>query len=147
MGVSKVDRFCNLGKIQHQQYEHALEGENKIRQMIDDIDRAVEQVRTYQKDYQTDLLGLQNVSSTTDQLLRTRKFLQQLMQMEVDQLRQKQGLELQLQHAQAETMQRLQKVRMSDKLMQKAQVEQLAANKALDSKQMDAIASQMYTKY
>ncbi len=66
--------------------------------------------------------------------------------MEVDQLRQRQGLELQLQHAQAETMQRLQKSRMSDKLTQKAQVEQLAANKALDNKQMDAIFSHRNTK-
>jgi len=66
--------------------------------------------------------------------------------MEVDQLRQRQGLDQQLQHAQAETMMKLQKSRMSDKLTEKAQVEQLAANKALDAKQMDAIATQMYTR-
>jgi len=146
MATNKIERFTNLGKIQHQQYEQALEGELKIRQMIDDIDASVLQVREYQQDYQQDLLQFQQQSSTTDKLLRTRKFLQQLMQMEVDQLRQRQGLELQLQHAQAETMQRLQKSRMSDKLTQKAQVEQLAANKTLDNKQMDAIASHRYTR-
>ena len=43
-------------------------------------------------------------------------------------------------------MQRLQKSRMSEKLTQKAQVEQLAANKALDNKQMDAIAAHRYTR-
>jgi flagellar biosynthesis chaperone FliJ len=43
-------------------------------------------------------------------------------------------------------MVKLQKSRMSEKLTEKAQVEQLAANKAVDAKQMDAVATQMYTR-
>jgi flagellar biosynthesis chaperone FliJ len=135
-----------LGKIQHQQYQQALESEQQVRQMIDSIDTSVAQVRQYQTDYQTDLVTLQKGASTTETLVRTRKFLQQLMQMEVDQLRQRQGLDQRLQQAQYETMQKLQMSRMSQKLTEKAQVEQLAASKAVDEKQMDAVATQMYTR-
>jgi len=146
MAISKIDRFSSLGKIQHQQYQQALESEQQVRQMIEDLDSSVAQVREYQQDYQKDLITLQQGASTTEKLVRTRKFLQQLMQMEVDQLRQRQGLEQKLQHAQAQTMVQLQKSRMSEKLTEKAHVEQLAANKALDAKQMDAVATQMYTR-
>ena len=146
MAISKIDRFTSLGKIQHQQYQQALESEQQVRQMIDSIDTSVAQVRQYQKDYQKDLVTLQQGASTTETLVRTRKFLQQLMQMEVDQLRQRQGLDQRLQQAQYETMQKLQKSRMSQKLTEKAHVEQLAANKAVDAKQMDAVATQMYTR-
>jgi flagellar biosynthesis chaperone FliJ len=146
MAISKIDRFTNLGKIQHQQYQQALESEQQIRQMIDSIDTSVSQVRQYQKDYQKDLVTLQQGASTTETLVRTRKFLQQLMQMEVDQLRQRQGLDQRLQQAQYESMLKLQKSRMSQKLTEKAQVERLAANKAVDAKQMDAVATQMYTR-
>jgi flagellar biosynthesis chaperone FliJ len=135
-----------LGKIQHQQYQQALESEQQVRQMIDSIDTSVAQVRQYQTDYQKDLVTLQQGASTTETLVRTRKFLQQLMQMEVDQLRQRQGLDQRLQQAQYETMQKLQMSRMSQKLTEKAQVEQLAASKAVDEKQMDAVATQMYTR-
>ena len=114
--------------------------------MIDSIDASVAQVRQYQQDYQQDLITLQQGASTNEKLVRTRKFLQQLMQMEVDQLRQRQELDQRLQQAQALSLQKLQKSRMSDKLVEKAHVEQLAANKALDAKQMDAIATQMYTR-
>tara|TARA_B110000090_G_scaffold60141_1_gene68921 strand:+ start:288 stop:731 length:444 start_codon:yes stop_codon:yes gene_type:complete len=146
MAVSKIDRFSSLGKIQHQQYQQALESEQQVRQMIDSIDASVEQVRQYQKDYQKDLATLQQSTSSTEKLVRIRKFLQQLMQMEVDQLRQRQSLDQRLQHAQANTMVKLQKSRMTDKLTEKAHVDQLAANKAIDAKQMDAIATQMYTR-
>ena len=114
--------------------------------MIDSIDVSVEQVRQYQQDYQKDLATLQQSTSSTENLVRIRKFLQQLMQMEVDQLRQRQSLDQRLQHAQANTMVKLQKSRMTDKLTEKAHVDQLAANKAIDAKQMDAIATQMYTR-
>tara|TARA_B110000971_G_scaffold44368_1_gene44134 strand:+ start:42 stop:485 length:444 start_codon:yes stop_codon:yes gene_type:complete len=146
MAISKIDRFSSLGKIQHQQYQQALESEQQVRQMIDSIDVSVEQVRQYQKDYQKDLATLQQSTSSTEKLVRIRKFLQQLMQMEVDQLRQRQSLDQRLQHAQANTMVKLQKSRMTDKLTEKAHVDQLAANKAIDAKQMDAIATQMYTR-
>jgi flagellar biosynthesis chaperone FliJ len=146
MTISKIDRFTSLGKMQHQQYQQALESEQQVRQMIDSIDTSVAQVRQYQKDYQKDLVTLQQGASTTETLVRTRKFLQQLMQMEVDQLRQRQGLDQRLQQAQYESMLKLQKSRMSQKLTEKAQVEQLAANKAVDAKQMDAVATQMYTR-
>jgi flagellar biosynthesis chaperone FliJ len=146
MAISKIDRFSSLGKIQHQQYQQALESEQQVRQMIDSIDVSVEQVRQYQQDYQKDLATLQQSTSSTENLVRIRKFLQQLMQMEVDQLRQRQSLDQRLQHAQANTMVKLQKSRMTDKLTEKAHVDQLAANKAIDAKQMDAIATQMYTR-
>ena len=146
MAISKIDRFSSLGKIQHQQYQQALESEQQVRQMIDSIDASVEQVRQYQKDYQKDLATLQQSTSSTEKLVRIRKFLQQLMQMEVDQLRQRQSLDQRLQHAQANTMVKLQKSRVTDKLTEKAHVDQLAANKAIDAKQMDAIATQMYTR-
>ena len=146
MTISKMDRFASLGKIQYQQYQQALESEQQVREWIESIDASVAQVRQYQQDYQQDLINLQEGTSTTEKLVRTRKFLQQLMQMEVDQLRQRQGLDQKLQHAQALTMLKLQKSRMSDKLTEKAHVEQLAANKALDTKQMDAVATQMYNR-
>mgnify|MGYP006170094493 FL=1 len=146
MAISKIDRFTSLGKMQHQQYQQALESEQQVRQMIDSIDTSVAQVRQYQTDYQKDLVTLQQGASTTETLVRTRKFLQQLMQMEVDQLRQRQGLDQRLQQAQYETMQKLQKSRMSQKLTEKAQIEQLAVSKAVDEKQMDAVATQMYTR-
>jgi flagellar biosynthesis chaperone FliJ len=146
MAISKIDRFTSLGKMQQQQYQQALESEQQVRQMIDSIDTSVAQVRQYQKDYQKDLVTLQQGASTTETLVRTRKFLQQLMQMEVDQLRQRQGLDQRLQQAQYESLLKLQKSRMSQKLTEKAQVEQLAANKAVDAKQMDAVATQMYTR-
>jgi flagellar biosynthesis chaperone FliJ len=146
MAISKIDRFSSLGKIQHQQYQQALESEQQVRQMVDTIDRSVAQVRQYQQDYQKDLLTLQQGTSSTEKLVRIRKFLQQLMQMEVDQLRQRQALDQKLQQAHANTMVKLQKSRMSDKLTEKARVEQLAANKTIDAKQMDAIATQMYTR-
>ena len=146
MTISKMDRFTSLGKIQHQQYQLALKREQQVRQSIDTIDASVLKVRQYQQDYQHDLVSLQQGASSTEKLVRTRQFLQQLMQMEVDQLRQRQGLDQKLQHAQALTMLKLQKSRMSDKLTEKAHVEQLAANKALDTKQMDALATQMYNR-
>ena len=146
MAINKSDRFLSLGKIQYQQYQQALESEQQIKQLIASLDASVAQVCQYQKDYQQDLVTLQQTSSTTEKLVRTRKFLQQLMQMEVDQLRQRQSLEQKLQQAEAYSAAKLQKSRMSDKLTEKAQLEQLAANKALDAKQMDAIATQMYTQ-
>ena len=146
MAISKIDRFTNLGKIQHQQYQQALESEQKVSQLIESIDSSVAQIRQYQQDYQQDLITLQQGVSTNEKLVRTRKFLQQLMQMEVDQLRQRQDLDERLQQAKALSLQKLQKSRMSEKLTEKAHVEQLAANKALDAKQMDAIATQMYNR-
>ena len=146
MAISKIDRFTNLRKIQHQQYQQSLESEQKVSQLIDSIDSSVAQIRQYQLDYQQDLITLQQGASTNEKLVRTRKFLQQLMQMEVDQLRQRQDLDERLQQAKAVSLQKLQKARMSEKVTEKAHVEHLAANKALDAKQMDAIATQMYNR-
>jgi flagellar biosynthesis chaperone FliJ len=146
MAISKIDRFPSLGKIQHQQYQQSLESEQQVRQMIDTIDASVAKVRQYQQDYQKDLITVQQGTSSTEKLVRTRQFLQQLMQMEVDQLRQRQSLQEKLQRAEAQTVLNLQKSRMSEMLTEKAQVDQLAANEALDEKQMDAVATQMYTR-
>jgi flagellar biosynthesis chaperone FliJ len=146
MAISKTDRFFNLGKIQHQQYQQALANEQHIRQMVESMTAAITQVRGYQRDYQKDLKTLQDGTTNSVKIVGTRKFLQQLMQMEVDQLGQCQGLTQKLQQAQAHTLLMLQKSRMTEKLTARAQAEQLAANNVLDAKQMDAVAAQMYTR-
>ena len=146
MTISKIDRFTSLGKIQHQQYQLALKREQHVRQTIDTIDASVEKIRQYQQDYKQDLISLQQGASSTEKLVRTRQFLQQLMQMEVDQLSQRQGLQDTLQQAQAQTLLKLQKSRMSEMLKEHAQVAKAAAIKAVDAKQMDALAAQIYTR-
>ena len=146
MTISKIDRFTSLGKIQHQQYQLALKREQQVRQTIDTIDASVEKIRQYQQDYKQDLISLQQGASSTEKLVRTRQFLQQLMQMEVDQLSQRQGLQDTLQQAQAQTLLKLQKSHMSEMLKEHAQVAKAAAIKALDAKQMDALAAQIYTR-
>ncbi len=146
MTISKIDRFTSLGKIQHQQYQLALKREQHVRQTIDTIDASVEKIRQYQQDYKQDLISLQQGASSTEKLVRTRQFLQQLMQMEVDQLSQRQGLQDTLQQAQAQSLLKLQKSRMSEMLKEHAQVAKGAAIKAADAKQMDALAAQIYTR-
>jgi len=146
MTISKIDRFTSLGKIQHQQYQLALKREQQVRQTIDTIDASVEKIRQYQQDYKQDLISLQQGASSTEKLVRTRQFLQQLMQMEVDQLSQRQGLQDTLQQAQAQTLLKLQKSHMSEMLKEHAQVAKAAAIKAVDAKQMDALAAQIYTR-
>ena len=146
MTISKIDRFTSLGKIQHQQYQLALKREQQVRQTIDTIDASVEKIRQYQQDYKQDLISLQQGTSSTEKLVRTRQFLQQLMQMEVDQLSQRQGLQDTLQQAQAQTLLKLQKSHMSEMLKEHAQVAKAAAIKAVDAKQMDALAAQIYTR-
>jgi len=146
MTISKIDRFTSLGKIQHQQYQLALKREQQVRQTIDTIDASVEKIRQYQQDYKQDLISLQQGASSTEKLVRTRQFLQQLMQMEADQLVQRQGLQDTLQQAQAQTLLKLQKSHMSEMLKEHAQVAKAAAIKAVDAKQMDALAAQIYTR-
>ena len=146
MAISKMDRFTSLGKIQQQQYQLALKREQQVRQTIDTIDASVLKVRQYQQDYQHDLISLQQGASSTEKLVRTRRFLQQLMQMEVDQLAQRQGLQDKLQQAQAQTLLKLQKSRMSEMLTEQAKIAKSAAIKVLDAKQMDAVATQIYTR-
>jgi predicted XRE-type DNA-binding protein len=68
------------------------------------------------------------------------------MQMEVDQLAQRQGLQDKLQQAQAQTLLKLQKSRMSEMLTEQAKIAKSAAIKVLDAKQMDAVATQIYTR-
>jgi flagellar biosynthesis chaperone FliJ len=103
-------------------------------------------VRQYQQDYQHDLISLQQGASSTEKLVRTRQFLQQLMQMEVDQLAQRQGLQDKLQQAQAQTLLKLQKSRMSEMLTEQAKIAKSAAINVLDAKQMDTVATQIYTR-
>ena len=146
MTISKIDRFTSLCTIQHQQYQLALKREQHVRQTIDTIDASVEKIRQYQQDYKQDLISLQQGASSTEKLVRTRQFLQQLMQMEADQLVQRQGLQDTLQQAQAQTLLKLQKSHMSEMLKEHAQVAKAAAIKAVDAKQMDALAAQIYTR-
>jgi predicted XRE-type DNA-binding protein len=51
-----------------------------------------------------------------------------------------------LQQAQAQTLLKLQKSHMSEMLKEHAQVAKAAAIKAVDAKQMDALAAQIYTR-
>jgi predicted XRE-type DNA-binding protein len=68
------------------------------------------------------------------------------MQMEVDQLAQRQGLQDKLQQAQAQTLLKLQKSRMSEMLTEQAKIAKSAAINVLDAKQMDTVATQIYTR-
>ena len=85
--ASKSERFESLGKIQQQHYERALQAEREAEQVVVDIDASIAKVREYQQDYQNNLMELQQNSASSDQLMRMRTFIQQLMQMEVEQLK------------------------------------------------------------
>ena len=144
--ISKSERFTALGKIQQQHYERALKTEQEAQQIVTDIDASIAKVREYQQDYQSNLAQMQQSSSSSEQLVRVRKFLQQLMQMEVDQLRQRSAAQKRVAELHAKTLQQLQKVRMNDKLVEQADMDQLAIMKQQEAKQMDAVATSMFAR-
>ena len=78
--ATKSERFASLGKIQQQHYERALQAEKEAEQVVADIDASIAKVREYQQDYQNNLMELQQKSASSDQLMRMRTFIQQLMQ-------------------------------------------------------------------
>mgnify|MGYP006409546997 CR=1 FL=1 len=88
-----------------QDYTQALESEQKVRQLIASIHESLVQIRQYQLDYETDIsqleasLGRVHQQATVERLARTNKFMQQLLQMESDQMRQLKDLDNRLNEA------------------------------------------------
>ena len=144
--VSKSERFTSLGKIQQQQHERALQTEKEAQQVVDDITLSITKVREYQQDYLADLGRLQDSRASSDQLIRMRNFIQQLMQMEVDQLRQLTSAQQQAAELHAKTLQQSQKLRMNNKLVEQADAEQLLHINKQEAKQMDSVANTMFIR-
>ena len=144
--ATKSERFATLGKIQQQQYERAVQAEREAQQVVSDIDVSITKVREYQQDYQKSLTDLQENRASSDQLVRMRSFVQQLMQMEVDQLRQRAEAQQRVAEMHAKTLQQSQKVRMNEKLIEQADTEHLALLKKQETKQMDAVASSLFAR-
>ena len=98
-----------------QDYTQALESEQKVRQLIASIHESLVQIRQYQLDYETDIsqleasLGRVHQQATVERLARTNKFMQQLLQMESDQMRQLKDLDNRLNEAIQTTQNALEK--------------------------------------
>ena len=144
--ATKSERFASLGKIQQQHYERALQAEKEAEQVVADIDASIAKVREYQQDYQNNLLELQQKSASSDQLMRMRTFIQQLMQMEVEQQRQRTEAQQRVQELHEKTLRQLKKVKINDKLVEQAEAEQLLHAKQKEAKQMDAVATSLYLR-
>ena len=142
--ATKSERFASLGKIQQQHYERALQAEKEAEQVVADIDASIAKVREYQQDYQNNLMELQQKSASSDQLMRMRTFIQQLMQMEVEQQRQRTEAQQRVAELHEKTLQQLKKVKINDKLVEQADAEQLVHAKQQEAKQMDAVATSLY---
>ena len=88
-----------------QEYTEALESQQSLRQLIASIHESVVQIRQYQLDYEKDIYQLEaslkrvHQQATEERLARTNKFMQQLLQMERDQLRQLNDLNIRLNEA------------------------------------------------
>jgi len=88
-----------------QDYTQALESEQKVRQLIASIHESLVQIRQYQLDYENDIWHLEaslkrvHQQATEERLARTNKFMQQLLQMESDQMRQLKDLDNRLYEA------------------------------------------------
>ena len=96
-------------------YHEALESEQSVRQLIASIHESVVQIRQYQLDYEKDIYQLEasllrvHKNETQDKLTRTNRFMQQLLQMERDQLRQLNDLNIRLNEAIQTTQNALEK--------------------------------------
>ena len=144
--ATKSERFASLGKIQQQHYERALQAEKEAEQVVADIDASIAKVREYQQDYQNNPMELQQKSASSDQLMRMRTFIQQLMQMEVEQQRQRTEAQQRVAELHEKTLQQLKKVKINDKLVEQADAEQLVHAKQQEAKQMDAVATSLYLR-
>ena len=88
-----------------QDYTEALEAEVKIRELIASLYSSLVQIRQYQLDYDKDISQLEasllrvNKNETYEKLIRTQKFMKQLLQMESDQMRQLSDLDHRLYEA------------------------------------------------
>ena len=99
-------------------YQNALESEQKVAQLIASIDESVVQIRQYQTEYSKDIVDMDariiaRGMSDIEKRIRTVKFLQQLLQMELDQLRQRSDLKSRLWQAKCMTATALQKLKVS----------------------------------
>tara|TARA_B110000483_G_scaffold182958_1_gene216437 strand:- start:310 stop:636 length:327 start_codon:yes stop_codon:yes gene_type:complete len=99
-------------------YQNALESEQKVAQLIAAIDKSVVQIRQYQTEYSKDIVDMDariiaRSLPDIDKRVRTVKFLQQLLQMEFDQLRQRDDLKSRLWQAKCMTATALQKLKVS----------------------------------
>ena len=98
-----------------QDYTQALESEQKVRQLIASIHESLVQIRQYQLDYDDDISQLEasllrvHKNETQDKLTRTNRFMQQLLQMERDQMRQLDDLNIRLNEAIQTTQNALEK--------------------------------------
>ena len=96
-------------------YHEALESEQSVRQLIASIHESVVQIRQYQLEYEKDIYQLEaslkrvHQQATEERLARTNKFMQQLLQMERDQLRQLNDLNIRLNEAIQTTQNALEK--------------------------------------
>ena len=96
-------------------YHEALESEQRLRQLIASIHTSLVQIRQYQLEYETDIsqleasLGRVHQQATVERLARTNKFMQQLLQMESDQMRQLKDLDNRLNEAIQTTQNALEK--------------------------------------
>jgi len=96
-------------------YEEALQSEQKIRELIASIHSSIVQIRQHQLDYDKDIIQLEasllrvHKNETQDKLTRTNKFMQQLLQMESDQIRQLNDLTSRLNEASQSTQNALAK--------------------------------------
>ena len=96
-------------------YHEALESEQSVRQLIASIHESLVQIRQYQLDYEKDIYQLEasllrvHKNETQDKLTRTNRFMQQLLQMERDQIRQLNDLNIRLNEAIQTTQNALEK--------------------------------------
>ena len=96
-------------------YHKALESEQSVRQLIVSIHESVVQIRQYQLDYEKDIYQLEasllrvHKNETQDKLTRTNRFMNQLLQMESDQMRQLKDLNIRLNEAIQATQNALEK--------------------------------------
>ena len=88
-----------------QEYTEALESQQRVSQLIASIHESLVQIRQYQLDYEKDISQLEasllrvHKNETQDKLTRTNRFMQQLLQMERDQIRQLNDLNIRLNEA------------------------------------------------
>ena len=88
-----------------QEYTEALESQQRVSQLIASIHESLVQIRQYQLDYEKDIYQLEasllrvHKNETQDKLTRTNRFMNQLLQMESDQMRQLKDLNIRLNEA------------------------------------------------
>ena len=101
-----------------QEYTEALESQQRVSQLIASIHESLVQIRQYQLDYEKDIYQLEasllrvHKNETQDKLTRTNRFMQQLLQMESDQMRQLKDLDNRLNESKQATEAKLNTVEM-----------------------------------